>query len=85
MPFPHDLNILLSGKAVVGEGDAATTFRLAVGEGDGAVTVMVNAGKYEDGHFCTGTNCITADRITLFVGRTEGGGNREPVDFVKTT
>ena len=65
--------------------DAAMTFWLTVGEGDDAVTVMVNAGKYEDGHFYTGTNCITADRITLFVDRTDGDGDWEPVDFVKTS
>ena len=64
--------------------DAAMELRLTVGEGEGAVTVMIDAGKYADGNFYTGTNCITADRITLFVDRTPDGGDREPVDFLKT-
>ena len=63
--------------------DVAMTFWLTVGEGDDAVTVMVDAGKYEDGHFYTGTNCITADRITLFVEKTPDSHDWEPIDFLK--
>ena len=63
--------------------DAAMTFWLTVGEGDGAVSAMVDVGKFEDGHFYTGVNCVTADRITFFVGRAPGDSDWEPVDFLK--
>ena len=62
--------------------DAAMTFWLTLGEGNGALTVKIEAGKYEDGHFYTGTNCIEADRITFFVDKSDGSG-REPIDFRK--
>ena len=61
--------------------DAAMEFWLTVGEGDEAETVMVEVGKYEDGHFYSGTDCVTADRITFFVDTEDG---REAVDFLKT-
>ena len=64
--------------------DVAMTLRLTVGEGDSAVSVLVDVGKYEDGHFYTGTNCTTADRITFFVDQPDGNGDRVPVDFLKT-
>ena len=61
--------------------DAAMVFWLTVGEGDEAETVMVEVGKYEDGHFYSGTDCVTADRITFFIDAEDG---REAVDFLKT-
>ena len=64
--------------------DAAMTFWLTVGQGGDAVTVKIDAGKYEDGHFYTGTDCITADRITLFVDRADGSGGWEAIDFLKS-
>ena len=63
---------------------AAMTFWLTVGQGGDAVTVKIDAGKYEDGNFYTGTNCITADRITLFVDRADGSGDWEAIDFLKS-
>ena len=64
--------------------DAAMTFWLTVGRGDAAVTVMIDVGQYKDGHFYTGTNCVTSDRITFFVEKTDGSGDWEPVDFLKS-
>ena len=58
--------------------DTAMTFWMTVGE----TTAMAEIGQYQDGQFYTGTNCTTADRITFFVDRADGGG-REPIDFLK--
>ena len=63
--------------------DAAMTFWLQVGEGDASVTAKIDVGRYEDGHFYTGVNCVTADRITFFVDKTADSGDWEPVDFQK--
>lgn len=64
--------------------DAAMFLQLTVGEGDGAVRAMIEVGEFKDGSFYTGTNCTTADRITFFVEKTPGGGDREPVDFLRS-
>ncbi len=63
--------------------DAAMAFRLTVGGDAGAGSVLIDVGKYEDGQFYSGTNCVTAERITFFVDLPSGGG-REPVDFLKS-
>lgn len=63
--------------------DVAMAFALTVGEGDAAVYAMTDIGMYEDGHFYSGTNCTTEDRITFFVNWLDDG-NREAVDFLKT-
>ena len=63
--------------------DTAMTFWVTVGEGDGAVTAMIEVGKYADGEFHTGTNCTEADRITFFAEKSDGSGDREPIDFLK--
>ena len=64
--------------------DVAMTFFLTVGEGEDAVTAMTDVGQYADGHFYSGTNCTTADRITFFVDKADGTGDWEPVDFLKS-
>jgi len=61
--------------------DAAMDFELTVGEGDDEKRVMIEIGKYEDGHYFTGTDCTTADRITMFVD--DANGDWEAVDFIK--
>ena len=62
--------------------DVAMNFELTVGKGDDAVSVMVDIGQYEDGHFYTGTDCTTAERITFFVD--DANGDWEPIDFLKS-
>lgn len=61
--------------------DTAMEFFLTTGEGEEANTVMIDVGKYEDGHAYTGTNCTTEDRIT-FLLRDESH-SVVPVDFLK--
>ena len=63
--------------------DAAMDFELTVGEGDDQKRVMIEVGKYEDGHYYTGTNCVTADRITFFVDTADDSGDLVVVDFLK--
>ena len=64
--------------------DAAMVLRLTVGEGGAAPSVMIDVGRYEDGQFYAGVGCVTADRITFFVGKTSDSGDREPIEFLKS-
>ena len=62
--------------------DAAMMLGLTIGEGEDTVSTMVEVGEYKEGQFLSGTNCTTADRITLNIETSEG--ERESVDFLKS-